>query len=216
MTVSQKLTLGIGSIIASVTINTIVNSVNLNAIDTLSTQTAKESVPFAVIASDAKYQSCQMQQFVTDSSLTKDDEVLKEADDAYAKFIADIEKFEVMFKSENNKEALKETAQMKEAAKELLDTGKRMKIAYAKNQQEGDKVMEELDKDTEDLAALVDKLQKIQIDEAIANSVSTMEKASLSFKMGLLFGVITLIIGNVEGFILTKGNINSNSSIQQG
>ena len=216
MTVSQKLTLGIGSIIAAVTINTIVNSVNLNAIDTLSTQTAKESVPFAVIASDAKYQSCQMQQFVTDSSLTKDDEVLKEADDAYAKFIADIEKFEVMFKSENDKEALKETTQMKEAAKELLDTGKRMKIAYAKNQQEGDKVMEELDKDTEVLAALVEKLQKIQIDEAITNSVSTMEKANLSFKVGLLFGVITLIIGIVVGFILTKGISNSISSIQSG
>jgi len=96
MTVSQKLFLGISSIMAVVILNTIVNNVNLNTIDTLSVQSANESLPFAILAADTKFQTCQIQQFVTDSSLTQDEEVLKEAEEAYAKLISNIEKKELL------------------------------------------------------------------------------------------------------------------------
>ena len=42
----------------------------------------------AMIAADTKFQSCQIQQFLTDSSLTQDTEVIKEAKEAYIKEVA--------------------------------------------------------------------------------------------------------------------------------
>ena len=125
MTVQQKLTLGIGSIIAVIAINTAVGSINLHSVQTLSEQTATESVPFATLAADAKYQSCQIQQFVTDGSLTRDTEVIKEAQGAYEQFIADLGKFEAMFENEHDTKALTEIREMKSAASDVLETRKK-------------------------------------------------------------------------------------------
>jgi len=216
MTIKQKLTLGIGSIVAVVALNTVIGSVNLSSITTLSTQTATESVPFATLAADAKYQSCQMQQFVTDSSLTKDAEVMKEAQSAHDLFLSDLAQFEAMFKNENDTKALAEIEEMKTAARETLETGKRMASAYNISQSDGDKVMEELDTDVVKLASLVEKLQKAQVDEAISNSTETMNKASSSFTIGLVFGIFTLLIGIVVGFMLTRDISNALTYVQGG
>jgi methyl-accepting chemotaxis protein len=216
MTIKQKLTLGIGSIVAVVALNTVIGSVNLSTITTLSTQTATESVPFATLAADAKYQSCQVQQFVTDGSLTKDAEVMKEAEDAHSKFMNDLNKFEEMYKSENNQQGLADIEAMRQDITTLLETGKRMAVAYTVSQEEGNKVMEELDKATGALATRVEALQKSQVDEALSNSTETMNKASSSFTIGLVFGIFTLLIGIVVGFMLTRDINNALNHVQGG
>src|SRR3989339_1893126 len=108
MTIKQKLTLGIGSIVAIATISSAIITFNLNSIHTTSEQTAVESVPFSIAAADAKYQSCQVQQFVTDASLTHDNEVMKEAENALKLLRYDFEKFEEMYKREGDTKAIRE------------------------------------------------------------------------------------------------------------
>jgi methyl-accepting chemotaxis protein len=204
MKVKSKILLSISSILAILVITSAITVLNLSKIEDLSKQTSQESVPMAMIAADAKYQSCQIQQFLTDSSLTQDHEVIKEAQDAYNKFMLDISKFENMFKEENNSSALKEIEAIKIKATALFETGKKMVSSYAISKEAGDKVMEELDSTTEDLAVLVDKLKENQIEEAYSNSTKTYSNASST--LSIIFGMsfIGIVIGIIIGFILVK------------
>lgn len=86
MQIKQKLMLSIGAIILTFGIGTAITVHELSDVKEISTITGEESVPFALLAEDTKFQSCQIQQFVTDASLTQDKEVLKEAEEAYATF----------------------------------------------------------------------------------------------------------------------------------
>ena len=113
----------------------------------------------AILAADTKFQSCQIQQFLTDSSLTQDLEVINEAQIAYKKFMENISEFEKMFKNENQTKSLEELEEIKKRATNLFETGKKMVNSYGTSKKEGDIVMEDLDVKTEELAALVDKLK---------------------------------------------------------
>ncbi|MDD2698489.1 MAG: methyl-accepting chemotaxis protein [Arcobacteraceae bacterium] len=216
MTIQYKLAIGIGAILSAVAINTIINSVNLNSIKSLSNQTATQSVPFAIIATDAKYQSCQIQQFLTDSSLTQDSGTMKEAENAHATFLSDLDKFEEMYKKKGNEKGLAEITAMRTDVTNLLATGKKMAQAYAVSQESGNKLMEEFDKATEILASNVEKLKQAQIDEAIVNSTATMDKAGITFYLGLVFGIFCLIFGIVIGTLLTKNITASLTEVEKG
>ena len=106
MSVKSKILFSISSIIGILIITSLISIFNLSSIESLSKKTSEESVPMAMIAADAKYQSCQIQQFLTDSSLTQDKEVIKEAQEAYNNFIHDVEQLEKVFKNTNNTTAL--------------------------------------------------------------------------------------------------------------
>ena len=88
MKVKHKLVYGIGSILGIFILTSLVSMMNISNIKTISEKTSTESVPMAMIAADTKFQSCQIQQFLTDSSLTQDLEVIKEAKEAYLKELA--------------------------------------------------------------------------------------------------------------------------------
>ena len=83
MKVKHKLIYGIGGILGIFVITSLLTISNIDDVKAISEQTSNESVPRAMIAADTKFQSCQIQQFVTDSSLTQDLEVIKEAQEAY-------------------------------------------------------------------------------------------------------------------------------------
>ena len=107
MKVKGKISLSLGLIIGIFTISSLIAITNLSNIENMSQQTSEESVPMAIAAADAKYQSCKILEFLTDGSLSQDKEQIKEAENAYSIFIKDIEKFEIMFKNENDTNALK-------------------------------------------------------------------------------------------------------------
>ena len=106
MKVKHKLIYGIGSILGVFILTSLITMNDISNIKSISEKTSRESVPMAMIAADTKFQSCQIQQFLTDSSLTQDQEVIKEAKEAYDKFILNINEFEKMYKEENNQKEL--------------------------------------------------------------------------------------------------------------
>jgi methyl-accepting chemotaxis protein len=216
MTIKQKLIFGIGLIIGTITLSTVITSLNLSSIKSLSEQTADESIPFTILAADAKYQSCQIQQFATDSSLTKDAAVMKEAENAHSSFLKDLNKFEEMYKSEGDTKGLADLEAMKNDANNLLATGKKMATAYGSSQADGDKVMEELDKITEALAVNVEKLEKSQVDEATTNSSTLNDKAQSTLMINVIFGIICLIVGVSIGLLLTSEISNGLNKVQNG
>ena len=121
MRVKDKLIYGISSILCVFILSAIIMSFSIKDIENISEQTSTESLPMAMLAADSKFQSCQIQQFLTDSSLTQDAEVIKEAQASYDKFMQNLNEFEKMFKSENNQSELDKLNKMREKAKALFD-----------------------------------------------------------------------------------------------
>mgnify|MGYP000505817165 CR=1 FL=1 len=204
MKVKSKLIYGIGAILAVFIFTSLVTMVDIRNIEKISEKTSTESVPMAMIAADTKFQSCQIQQFLTDSSLTQDLEVIKEAQEAYDKLISNINQFEKMYKEENNQKQLEKLNKLKQKATHLFETGKKMVSSYAKSKEEGDAVMEDVDNSSLELAALVDELKDSQINEAVENSKLTTDKSNSAFYVILLMSLIGILVGIVIGFTLVN------------
>ena len=152
MKVKNKLIYGIGSILGVFILSAVIMSLSISDIEDMSEVTSTESVPMAMLAADAKYQSCQIQQFLTDGSLTQDADVMKEAQDSYNKFLSNINEFEKMFKKENNQEELKKLNIIKEKVKVFYDSGKKMVSEFAISKERGNVAMLELEKNVDELA----------------------------------------------------------------
>jgi len=216
MNISNKLKYGIMGILGIFLTTSILVTNNILHVKDISKKTSEKSVPMAILAEDTKFQSCQIQQFLTDSSLTQDLEVINEAQTAYNKFMDNISKFEKMFKEENQTKALAELEEIKKRATNLFETGKKMVNSYGVSKVAGDIVMEDLDARTEELAALVDKLKETQINEAITNSELTFEKSNTSLSIIIIMSLIGLFIGILIGTLLVKQISNSINNFKDG
>jgi len=216
MNISNKLKYGIMGILGIFLTTSILVTNNILHVKDISKKTSEKSVPMAILAEDTKFQSCQIQQFLTDSSLTQDLEVINEALTAYNKFMDNISKFEKMFKEENQTKALAELEEIKKRATNLFETGKKMVNSYGISKVDGDIVMEDLDARTEELAALVDKLKETQINEAITNSELTFEKSNTSLSIIIIMSLIGLFIGILIGTLLVKQISNSINNFKDG
>ena len=216
MTIKQKLTLGIGIIITLIVLNTVIGNINLSNVESLSRQTAKESVPYAIIATNAKYQTALIQQFVSYASLTQDTKALEEARKAHDLFIVDIEKFEAMYKNKNDKRAVEKIIKIKDSEISLYQTGLYMVEAYKVSKTEGDSIIAIIDEEAKKLATVINALQEEQIDEALSNSKKTMEKSSFVLYANLILGIISIVIGIIIGILITKTITTSLSEIKTG
>lgn len=216
MNISNKLKYGIMGILGIFLTTSILVTNNILHVKDISKKTSEKSVPMAILAEDTKFQSCQIQQFLTDSSLTQDLEVINEAQTAYNKFMDNISKFEKMFKEENQTKALAELEEIKKRATNLFETGKKMVNSYGISKVDGDIVMEDLDARTEELAALVDKLKETQINEAITNSELTFEKSNSSLYIIIIMSLIGLFVGILIGTLLVKQISNSINNFKGG
>ncbi|HEX5330767.1 methyl-accepting chemotaxis protein [Sulfuricurvum sp.] len=201
MTIKQQITVGIGSIIVMVILNAIGSGINSFTVNGLVDKTAEESVPQAFLAADAKFQTSQIQQFLTDASLTQESDAVKEAERSHAALIDDITSFEKMFKAEGNQKGIAEIEEIRKDASELLEAGKEMKKAYASGKSEGDLAMEKFDEMSALLADRINVLQESQKKEASANLVTVTDKAQHAVTMTVIFGVLSLVIGLISGYI---------------
>ncbi|MDD2829742.1 MAG: methyl-accepting chemotaxis protein [Sulfuricurvum sp.] len=201
MTIKQQLTYGIGSVIFLVALNAIIGTINSHSVSTMINKVSTESVPQAFIASDAKFQSCQIQQFLTDASLTQEEEAVKEADKAYSLFLEDMVSFETMFKNEGNTLGLNNIEALKKDAILLVETGKAMKEAYGKSDSEGNNAMEKFDEMTLKLAKNIDKLKEDQVKEASTNLTLSRDKSDFSATIIFILGVISTIAGFIVAYL---------------
>jgi methyl-accepting chemotaxis protein len=135
---------------------------------------------------------------------------------SYDKFLQNLSIFEKIYKSENDLKGLEKLNKMKEKAKSLLETGKKMVSSYAVSKEKGDVVMEELDKSTEELAALVDELKNSQINEAIENSKLTYEKSNSTLYIVIVMSILGIFIGILIGITIARQIGNSLTNFENG
>lgn len=203
MTIKHQLSFGIGSVIFLVALNAAIGSINSNGVKTLVQETSTESVPYALKATNAKFQTCQMQQFLTDASLTQAEDPLKEADKAHQSFMESMDAFEKMFKEEGNLQALTTVDSLKKDADALIQTGKEMKKAYAHSDAEGDEAMGRFDAMSQKLAVNIDSLKDTQIQEASKNLKTAENASSSSATITFFLGVFSTLIGLVVAYLTT-------------
>uniref|UniRef100_UPI003D109123 hypothetical protein n=1 Tax=Arcobacter sp. TaxID=1872629 RepID=UPI003D109123 len=204
MTIKNKLILGIGTIVLTFGISTGVSVHEMKDVKDISKLTGEETVPFALLAADTKFHSCQIQQFFTDASLTQNSDAIKEAESSYKTFLNNLSKFEEMFQRENDQESLATLNNAKEIAQKLVQVGNKMVLEYGKSKSSGDMVMEEVDKFAAELGKVVDKLKLEQSDEAIMNSRLTIEKSDTTLMLSLILGLIGIVVGIIIGIVLTR------------
>ncbi|MDD2356864.1 MAG: methyl-accepting chemotaxis protein [Thiovulaceae bacterium] len=209
MSIKQKLILGLTLIFVGVIVNILVGSVTISNVYKLSESAAHESIPRALDATDAKYQVSQVQQFLTDASLTQNQDSVKEAQEANDAFMKDMGRFEAMFQKENNNKSLSMVRVSKNDMQELFIVGKKMMASYGVSKADGDKVMEDFDAASAKLMSKVDEIKKAQVAEAISNSEQTMEKANFTKYFSLMIGIATIMMGLLVGYLLSNNILMS-------
>ena len=146
-TVKAKLLIGVGVILTIICVNIIIMLNGLFNIQTSAKLVSNESVPFSITASNLKLQTCEVQQFLTDASATKNEDSLKEALNSAKIFKEDLNKFRIMFKKENDEKALKELDDIENVFDAYYNTGVRMANTYMKEGTEsGNVIMQDFDK----------------------------------------------------------------------
>lgn len=199
------MTTGFGAIIVLLSITIFATVVFLGQLRSNVEQTANESLPFSLLADSMLVNVVQVQQLMTDVSVTHDLEGLKEAKKNADEFYAGIQKFRVMFEKENSKEELKNINELEEAFKILYDTGYQMTQAYIKTSREvGNRVMEEFDKDSDILGEKIHRLQKTQSDEIISNSANNVDLVKKILYALIISAVVLLVVSIVISYTITR------------
>jgi len=201
MTIKKQISVGFGSIIFIVAFNAIVSSMSSHNVNVLVDQTSKESVPQAFLASDAKFQTLQIEQSLTDASLTKKNTSIQEAEKAYEALLKDISLLEKMFNNENNKQGLSEVSGIKMDASELIEAGKQMQKAYERSDLEGNDAMKNFDVKSDLLTNRIDALQNGQMNEANTNLSAVISEAQSSSSMTIILGILSVTIGLVAAYL---------------
>ena len=209
MSIKQKLIFGLGVIFIGILLNIVVGGMTISNVYKLSEATAHESIPRALDATDAKYQVSQVQQFLTDASLTQNQGSVKEAQEANDAFMKDMDSLEKMFEEENDHKLLQETKVAKSDMQALFAVGKKMMASYGVSKESGDKVMENFDAASTKLMTNIEEIKKTQVAEAVSNSEQTMEKADFTKHFSIVAGIVTILLGLLVGYLLSNNILMS-------
>jgi methyl-accepting chemotaxis protein len=126
------------------------------------------SVPQALIADDMALRVSEVQQFLTDASLTHDQEAIKEADKSAAAFAADIRNLKKTFGRDETAVAI-QISSIEADFLDMVAVGRRMVDAYVdQGKPEGDQVMSIFDGKSEKLINSVYTFRQQQVEEANA------------------------------------------------
>ena len=209
MTIKQKIMVGLGVIFFGITVNIFVVYSNNMKVYRLSELTAEKSVPYALYASDAIYQTAQFEQYIMKACLTKNPDLISEAEVAYNAFMKDMNKFEEMFKKANDKKNMDSVKLIKKNMEDFLQSGKDMIDNYGISEEDAAWSLEIFDKQSIDLIRDVTKLKDHQVNEAIHNSNLTMEKVNFTKIFSVAIGLFNIFVGMIVGFILLKSILSS-------
>ncbi|MCC6152184.1 MAG: hypothetical protein IT367_00385 [Candidatus Hydrogenedentes bacterium] len=206
---STRMAVGFG--IPIVLLSAIVLTVNLMArtIREHAVQTKEESAVFAQTAQQMKFDTVQIQQFLSDVSATRAldglDDGFENAEASYQSLLEGIAKFNTMFERENDAAALQEMRAIEEAATAYYETGKRMASSYVSAGPEtGNKFMAEFDAAANRLANAIDPLVESQTQELEANMASVVTGAQSLTSLVMVLGACAIVFAVAIAWGLTR------------
>ena len=158
--VGTRMSAGFGLILLLMISTMVITFWSLNKVDDSTALVIEESLPHTLAADQMVLAVTEVNQWITDASLTQNDEGLAIAKERSRIFKENSAKFRKMFEDEKATQDIRRLDELNAAFDELLDTGTRMAAAY-KNEglDAGNLVMEELDADSALVKKLVSELQ---------------------------------------------------------
>ena len=146
-------------------------------------------------------------QFITDASLVKDEDAMKEAEEHYNKAKDNLDQLLVLEKE--YPDVVKTIESTSEKLDAMLSKGKIMFEAYKVSSVEGDAIMSEFDDANASLISEVDKLLKEANDETIAANTEMKEMVSSSINSSIIIVILALAISVLIAFFIVRWLNNS-------
>jgi len=168
-----------------------------------------ESIVFAGVARQMRLDVVEIQQWLSDVSATRGmnglDDGFNEAERSYQSFLAGLERFEKMYESENHKEGLAETRELRKLVDNYYEAGKKMAKGYVSGGPEvGNKMMAGFDETANKLTAALQPFVDEQLGE-MDSMVKEIISSTDSLKKGILIVFILLIAAVVaSALFLTR------------
>jgi methyl-accepting chemotaxis protein len=163
-----------------------------------------ESLPYALLAENLRTTVVEVQGLWTDTSLTQNPDGLKAGKLLAEEFDKKLGKFNDMFRKENNTAMLNKTDSISASFKAFIETAQKMPDAYKESKEQGNKVMEKFDSDTEKIKDQVAELTKMQVEEAQGSITSVVSLADGAVKMLWILTVSAIVISLFIAIIITR------------
>ncbi len=150
------------------------------------------SLPIALLADEMALHTSEVQQFLTDASLTKSQDAIEEARQAASKFNQNLLDIRAHLNLASASTALQTIDIIDSDFKTLYEVGLKMVAAYANGQTEGDQVMAIFDGNSSKLIDEVSAFRQQQVKHA--NETMELSRTSVSNAQNWLFGATTIAL----------------------
>lgn len=186
------------------------------AIEKESEVTSSKLLPLAIGAKDVKFGVCDVQQFLTDASATKEEDGIKEASVASDEVKKNLQKLKKLYQEMGDQNSVSKIDEIEKKFDSYQKLGVDMAHTYiSKGHEAGNVIMEVFDKSSESLAKSVDELA-LNATKNIENGSANISKdLKRSLLWSLFFGALGAISLLISLWLIAKSILNSVEAIKE-
>ena len=176
-----------------------------NRLAEANTQLAEVNIPLALTAAHMQRYAVQVQQWLTDVSVTHDEEGNKDALEAFTSFNASLATFRTAFTKVGNTAGLAKLTELQADIESLYATGQRMAKAYmTEGREAGNVIMEDFDAAAQNLTDSLVPFIEAQQNEAKRTSQVIHDEMELLTTIQWLVFAVAALIGATCTFFLAR------------
>ncbi|MCP4403629.1 MAG: HAMP domain-containing protein, partial [bacterium] len=205
MKIGLRLGLGFGIILLILCVAVFVTTLLLRVVDTNSHKVASESFPHALSAADMAFNVVQVQQWLTDVSVTHDVAGYQDAEEAANGFRKGIAAFKQLYARKNDTRSLKKIEELETFFEQYYEDGKIMTNTYiTQGREAGNRLMEDFDEVAEALTSDTAEFKKGQIGEAETMMKTIVSAVDNVLKVLLSLTGFAIVLGFLIAFFITR------------
>jgi len=205
MRVGTRLGGGFGVVLLLVVVMAAATVGSLRKIDSGTEQVVHESLPFVLLADDMLVEMIDIQQLFTDISLTLNLDSAPETRKKYDLIVAGLDKFEVMYREENDQASLREIAQLRDAVERFMEVGRRMMAAYLdQGYESGNMLMEGFDQQAIELRRQLEIFRQQQVTEISSNGEQILALSGRTQGWQMVVSLFVVAFGALVAWSITR------------
>ncbi|MFP5259607.1 MAG: methyl-accepting chemotaxis protein [Acidobacteriota bacterium] len=205
LSISARLGLGFGLVLAAMALGALVMTFSLDAVKDRAQTIRSRNLPLADEAAQMQFITVNVQQFFTDIAATGNEDGFGEAEKEAGEFRAGVAKFRKMAAQSDNTALQTQVAAVAREFEAMYEAGKRMAGLYVKSGREaGNAAMADFDARSEALAAGIEPLKTAQFKETDAQVTAVVESLSANLRLQYLLVALSLGIGLVSAWLVSR------------
>jgi methyl-accepting chemotaxis protein len=181
-----------------------------------SNKASSELLPMAMIAKDMKFGVCDVQQFMTDASATKEEKSIGEAVEASKDFKKNVAGLKKLLEASGKKDEIASLEKLEKDFDQFMTDGENMAKTYIhKGYEEGNKLMEVFDKSSERMAKATDEIAKKQVELVGKGSDGITNSLGSSMFIMLIIGFFGIVSSMTIGYLTANSIVKSIESTSE-